>query len=243
MNATHSTSAPRRPRWWVAVALPLAVLVVGLPIGSAVAGPGDTQAYRVIQEKLRSTEIDLEFEDAPVLEVFGYLGRYGGINIVIDQMVKDQFEADGRTVSLSLRNVTLGDAMAIVLDITALKMSFRNSVLYVTTPEQANTQVYMKLYDVRDLTFKIRDFPGPTISLEGGPDSSDPLIFTEHDVKANERPTVEEIIDLCHRMTALGTWDNGSASISSINGMLVVVQTAEAHFEIFKLLAMLRSMG
>lgn len=114
----------------LALLLPLG-LVLGRPAPAAAQDdpPPPTPAERIEQELARR-RVTLNFPDTPMTEVVSFLQDITGLNIVL------QPEVDGeqRKVMLRLRDVSLKDALALVLASAELERSVACGVLYIHEP-------------------------------------------------------------------------------------------------------------
>ena len=100
--------------------------------------------------------------------------------------------------------------------------------------------VILKIYDVRDLTEDVADFPGPDLSL-GGVSAAAPAPNQPHVVKAQvvttSTPTAASIADMIKTRIRPDTWDAAlGTSVEEMAGRLVVMQKPEIHALIQQLL-------
>ena len=220
----------------------LAVPAAAQEVVRVPAGPGDgaSPAELAAFAKLDTMKISLDFEDTPMPAVLQFLRQTSGINLVVDPEVRRDGGLDERRISLQVSELPLRSALSLVLEFGNLAARWRHGVLFITTPEKARGEMVLRLYDVRDLTFKLTDFPGPSLALKSGTDGmSDPLVFGEADEK-NPPPTTDEIVETVKGMMA-DAWEAPGATCTVIGGMLLVRQTPEAHRDVMRLLTMLRA--
>jgi hypothetical protein len=96
------------------------------------------------------------------------------------------------------------------------------------------------VYEARDLMLGIKDFAGPRMELR--PPGDHGLIGCVFLLP--DEPEVllgsEILLDLLKANTGGASWDDGSASISEVNGLLIVSQSKAVHEEIRTLLDLLR---
>ncbi|MHC4252855.1 MAG: hypothetical protein ACYS9X_27370, partial [Planctomycetota bacterium] len=104
-------------------------------------------------------------------------------------------------------------------------------------------RVLLRIYDIRDLTEPIPDFPGPWLMLEvggaqGGAAPGLCLVDTDADEDAASAESIAEFISV---RVQPGSWDASlGTSIEERNGKLVIVATPEMHAEIVGLLDQVR---
>lgn len=200
---------------------------------------GDLKAQQV-WAKLATQRVSLDFDDAPVLEVFKFLRQTSGVNLVVDQAVRADAGLDDKRVSLEVTEIPLRSALSLVLDFVELVVRWRHGVLLVTTPDRARGDASLQIYDVRDITYKLTNFPGPKIELASGSGAEDGGLSFGGDEGDDATPTTDEIVETVK--SALGeAADAPGCSLAILGGLLVVRQSPEGHREILNVLAMLRS--
>ncbi len=197
--------------------------------------------HQMIKQQLDSKKIDLDFDETSFADAIDYIKSRASINIVIDPKVADDCEEE--PITLALKNMTLGNALKIMLDFVDLTYTFRHGVLWITSEEEAwRGRTILHIYDVRDLTMKIKNFPGIRIRLRGddGGGGGGPVWDEEDDVV--EPTTADELQDIIPEICNRDSWDNNpEASIMTVMGMLIIRQTPEVHREITQLLNQLRA--
>ncbi|MCI0343056.1 MAG: hypothetical protein L0216_18250 [Planctomycetales bacterium] len=209
--------------------------IVRVPERASTSDAREKQAHA----KLDTMNVSLDFEDAPLKDVLKYLRQVSGLNIVLDPEVAQ--EANEQRVTLQVTDVSLRSAFSLVLEFVNLGMRWKNGVFLVAKGEKLKGEMILRLYDVRDLSMKIQDFPGPRIELKSSSDAAGDsgVIFADQE-SASPPPTTDEIVETIKTMTGGGAWEGG-ASVTVIGGLLLVKQTPEVHAEILKLIALLRA--
>ncbi|MHC4778812.1 MAG: hypothetical protein ACYTFG_09580 [Planctomycetota bacterium] len=195
---------------------------------------------RHIQSTLQNETISLDFKDSSLNDVVEFIRNTKNINIVVDPEVLSNFESEGRTVNLQVEELNLGDALNILMRFNSLTYTFRNKVLFITTPEGAHGDALMRLHDVRDLTRKLEHFKGPDLELKSGDGGGAAPPMFEEDGGEQEVIQVSDLVDMIRESVAPDTWDQGGFRITQIHGMLLVSHTAKVHSEIAALLDDLR---
>jgi hypothetical protein len=126
-------------------------------------------AERKIDDALRSPT-QLEFIETPLTDVIDYLKDYHQIEIQLDRRALDQVGIDsGTPITKNLRGISLRSALRLMLRELDLTYLIKDEVLLVTTPEQAETELTVKVYPVADLVLPIRlpEFAGGFGGLGG----------------------------------------------------------------------------
>jgi len=191
--------------------------------------------------KMDTMKISLDFEDAPFMEVFKFLRTTSGINMVVDGAVKAEGLLDDKRVNIEVTDIPLRSALKIVLDFSELVARWKHGVLLITTPDRAHGATVLRIYDVRDITFKLTDFPGPTMELNSGSGMDDMggLSFGDDD-EDDYVPSADEIVETV--TSSIGdAADAPNTSMTLLGGILVVRQAPEIHRMILNVLAQLRS--
>lgn len=212
----------------------IAAAVVGGPVAAAQDG-GD--GARRAREILATRRITLDFTNARLDEVIAYLQEFSGLNFHIDADARKDREED--KVSIKLKDVTLRTALRLILNPRELACTYRDGVLVITTQARLSASTVTRVYDVRDLMFKLQDFPAPRFELDPQKPGLDPgLLQIAEEPKGGFE--ADAIIDLVKTSVGRG-WDDGNeVSISMANGLLVVSQTRSTQDEIRRFLDLLR---
>lgn len=222
-------------------------LVLSLAAGVLLAAPAVGQVRLTPDEKeilhrLETYQLTMDFQEAPFEEVIEYLRLATSANIVIDPGVYRDSDPREMRVTLKVKNLAAMNALKLVLDLNKLEWIMKNGVLLVTTKEARQLKPYTMVYDIRDLMFEIKDFPGPDISLQApGSDGGIGAIFEDSDSGSDDLTQPEVIVEILQENTGIGTWDDGSTGIQVAGGLLVVRQSEEVHREVERLLNMLRA--
>ena len=190
------------------------------------------QDNKEVESKLKNIKISLDFKNAPLETVVDYVRELSGLNVLIDKSAREKGEI---VISLTVKEVSLKSALQLMLKPQGLDTMFEEGVLLIVSKEKTQEKVFTEIYDVRDLLFPIKDFPGVDFSL--APDNFGGVTASDDSGTPVEIP-IEEIVK-AH--TGGKTWDeNPKASVSLQNGLLVVKQTKEVHQQIKRLIGKLR---
>jgi len=221
----------------------IAALVVAAIGGTAVAQDDSSEAVRKIRDRISSMRITLDFNNAKLDEVIAYFQEFSGLNFHLDADARAKEGEEGSKVTIKLKDVTLKTALKLVLNPRDLGCVYRDGVILIATKAKLGSQTVTRVYDVRDLLFRLRDFAGPRVELTvpGGAGAAlAGASFTLEEEPKGEL-TEEFLTDLIKTNTGERSWDdNSAASISQINGLLVISQSKPVHEEIRHLLDLLR---
>lgn len=199
--------------------------------------------YRTISERLRTVRVSLDFTDSPLEDVIQFLRSVINVNLLVDPEVFKKHNRDELKVTLQVKDLAAENALNLILSFHKLSRQYRDGVLLITLQERLDETVYLAVYDVRDLAFVIRDFPGPKIALNA-PQGQQGVgtQFTESTEKEkSELSDPQRLMELIKTNSAGKSWEtNPKCSISMIGGLLVVNQTRSGQAEVSRLLWLLR---
>jgi type II secretory pathway component GspD/PulD (secretin) len=196
----------------------------------------DEAAYRRIESRLETTRFDtFIYEEADVADVVRDIARRCGITIIFDRRALEGLSEEDRKITIELVDIRAGNALNIVVSEVRLQRVYRNGVLYIASTEAAAEATVVRVYDVRDITAKVQDFPGPRLRLRGEEGARGP-IFEPPQERVIE---TEDIVDLIED-TVKADW-GGRHSIQIVRGVLVVNAPRNVQREVRTLISQLRT--
>ena len=173
---------------------------------------------RKIAEALASPTT-LEFIETSLEDVVDYLKDLHRIEIQLDKKALDDVGIGaGTPITRNLKGVSLRSGLRLLLRDLDLTYVVQDEVLLITTPEQAECRLDVRLYPVSDLIRRL-----------GG-----------------RRPDFDSLVDTITSIAYPDTWDEvgGPGSIAPITvgraHVLVIAQTADVHQRVAQLLRRLR---
>ena len=177
-------------------------------------GPSVARIKRALAEPLKPTGLD--FSEEPLENVVNFLQEEYGIPIQLDAMaLEDASLTPDEKVTVNINNVSLRSALRLMLRSLQLTYLIRNEVMIITTPEEAESELTICVYDVRDLIGENR-----------------------------KNKEIETLVDVIVSCVASQTWaenGGGEAEIKTLRpGLIVIAQTNAVHEEISGLLALIR---
>src|SRR6185503_561121 len=98
-------------------------------------------------------------------EVVAYFQEYSGLNFHLDPDVRTKEGEDGSKVTIKLKDVSLKTALKLILNPRELGAVYRDGVIVIASKAKLGSQTVTRVYEVRDLTFRLRDFAGPRVEL------------------------------------------------------------------------------
>jgi hypothetical protein len=177
-----------------------------------------TAAHARIEQALDQLA-ELHFSETPLEDVVRQLADTFAIPIVIDRRSLDDVGLGTDTpVTISLKGITLRQALRHMLSELDLTYIVRNEVLKITTPEESERETPTLIYPVRDF---IAASPQAGAAISG-------------------RSGLVDVTTLIQAAVWPDSWDHvgGAGVIESVEpwGVLVISQIEEAHEEITALL-------
>lgn len=109
----------------------------------------------------------IDFNNASLKEVIKNLSEMTGVNIVLDEDVLSGVMPEGITIYLT--DITLLQALEIILKTSGLKYRLEKSYILVTTADKlVDEELMVQVYDVQDIVGKLHDFPGEALKKSAG---------------------------------------------------------------------------
>ncbi len=181
-------------------------------------------------------EITLDFQDTDLADVVSFLQRVTNANIVLDPRV---LAATPAPVTLRVERMKLKFVLDFVMKITGLKYTMRNEAIYISNEEGTRGDLFMKMYDIRDLTHAMASFPGPSLEIPEPGGTGSQLLPP---IEAEAKPETGEFIEIIKQVVVPASWADGTGTtIEEYNGSMVVTQSNEVHVQIDELLRALRN--
>lgn len=117
---------------------------------------------------------EVDWDDMPLDSVVEWLlDQQAGVNVVVAWRALEAVGIDRDVpISLRMRNVTVAQVLNEALDQIGdgIELRYRGSgnTLKISTRDEFNRKLYVRVYDVSDLIFTVPDFKGPSVDLGGG---------------------------------------------------------------------------
>ncbi len=196
---------------------------------------GEDQAWRKDLNNQLEQENTLDFEDKDLGEVVSFLQKVSNANIVLDPKV---LAANPPPITLKVERMKLKYVLDFIMKLTALNYTLRDEAIYISNAEGLRGDVYMKIYDVRDLTHAMQSFPGPELDI---PEPGGKGATMLPPIETGDKQETSEFIDIIKKVVAPATWTTTGIDIGEYNGSMVVTQTSEVHQLTDELLRSLRN--
>ncbi|KAA0213800.1 hypothetical protein EDM80_07640 [bacterium] len=190
---------------------------------------------------LASKIIPMNYEEETFENVVVDIRKKANINIVMDKDVKSGKGQE--QVTIALDNIPVGSALKIILTDLQLTTTYKDGVLFIVGEGDTidASQLVTRVHDVRDLTFNISEFVGPSIRLKAQDDQGGGPSITYPD-ESEKTLDIERIEELVTEAVAKGQWD-APFSIKFFGGQLVATHTPAVQAELRDFLNELRKIA
>jgi len=207
------------------------IFVTVLALSCGIAAAQDAMKSEV-EGKLNNIKVTLDFQNAPLDQIVDYLREISGMNIFVDQKVRDK----QLTVSIKVNEISLRSIFSLMLKPHGCGILFKDGVLQVMTlPDIDDKTMKMEIYDCRDILYPISNFPGIEMDLNAG---AGVVVTPPEDAAGSEIP-IEELV---RAHTGGRSWEENQKAVCKMqNGLLVIKNTPTVHKQIRHLLDLLRA--
>jgi hypothetical protein len=211
---------------------------------SAFSDDPQAAAIRARIESVR-TPLNVSNDQTRIQDLLQWLSDITGVNIVLDGKAREgKSDTDLTVQQYSLAApLSVKEILDLITSTKGLGWKVSHGVVLVTTPEQVRGAPVLDLYDVKDITAGIVDFPAEDINLQpsGGGGFALPVEEGTEPRKAIEG---EAIKDLITNNVDKEVWGQNGANVEYRDpGTLVVKAPVSTHAKIRKLLGDLRNTG
>lgn len=124
-----------------------------------------------LKKKLDKKVKVVDFNNASLRDAVKNLSEMTGINIVLDEHALAGIMPEGITIYLA--DITLPEALEIILKTSGLKYRLEKNYILVTTPDKlVDESSTVRVYDVQDIVGKLYDFSAEKLDSSGVSSSS-----------------------------------------------------------------------
>ncbi len=213
-------------------------------------------------QEVMNRRFDLDMVEMPLKDVIQYLQRETGIQFVLSLKKLEEASISSDTpITKNLKKVRLRTLLELMLKDLELTYIEKDGLLVITTPEDAESKLDVRVYDCRDLLA----MPAPQVppAADRQPSRPAPMPASNAETPAArvegcgsiaggmsrrrvpetelERRT-EELAVLVTSSVRQDSWDDygGPGNIRGFNGLFVISQTRDVHEQVERVLDMLR---
>jgi len=193
-------------------------------------------------------------EGVPLSDALEFLESVSGANFHVEwKLLEAAGVGKDAPVNVRLRSVSLRKALSLVLSEAAggdlLTFYSDGGVIEVTTREQADKQMFTRVYPIQDLIVEVPDFAGPDLNItsnnpasssgRGGGGGGGSGIFNGSSGNTNDKDDksltraerADQLIDVITQTIQPDVWqaNGGSAAVRFFNGNLIVTAPRSVH--------------
>jgi len=148
----------------VLIALPSVLEAAGASSKTSIQiGDSKAKAPSPIVEKLKSRKVSFYFNDTSITKALDFIADLTDINFILDIP-----EEQNVKVNLRVKKMALGNALHWLCRLAKVKYSVVDEAIYVG--KKPKDKKILKIYNVKDLLYPARDFPGPKLEIKGDGD-------------------------------------------------------------------------
>ena len=128
-------------------------------------GSAEEKIYKALEQPVE----DFDFVETPLRDVVAQIEDAHGIQVEIDVRALDDFGIDVDTpVTRSLSGISLRSALRLILSELDLAYIIKDEVMLITTQEEAENNLVLKVYPVADLVIPVNPSSGVNPFQTGG---------------------------------------------------------------------------
>jgi type II secretory pathway component HofQ len=131
-----------------------------LTASAAFAGDSLEDAARKLEMK-----ISVDLRDVTLSDAIAVFRDATGLSFIVE-------ERSETLVRLTLKDVSAKSALRLILQPAGLGAAFEHGVVVIRSRQSLAAAVTLRIYDVRSMMVKLKDFPGPRVELRGRPPGS-----------------------------------------------------------------------
>lgn len=202
-----------------------------------------------IMRRLDATPVTLRLEGAYLPDAVSLISDFTGVPIVIREDALEGLAETDLYVNMRVAQLPARTVLRLLLRNRTLTLVVRDGIATVVPIEEVEHNVVTRIYDIRDLTFRIEDFPAPIVEFGIPRDTRGGFATSSRNFLADlfDTPAVtneisqDVVIELIETHTGRDTWtENPRVTITDLGGRLVIAQSPEVHEQIEELLDVLR---
>ncbi|MBN2474528.1 MAG: hypothetical protein JXB62_07960 [Pirellulales bacterium] len=181
-----------------------------------------------------------DFIEYPLVDVLAHLTEVAGVQVYVDHRSLDEVGIQPDVpITMDLKDVPVEMLLRLILRQLDLTYMLDHGVVVVTTPEEVEQSLEIRVYRVDGLV----EASGPQAALEAATESADPYFGRDMRPGHGGRPHgLDELISLITSTVVPESWEDvgGPATIKPFRDTLVVLQTQFGQHKVEKLLQHLR---
>lgn len=199
-------------------------------------------------EKTLARPMDLDFDAKPLKEVVEIIQEMAMVPVIIKNKKLEEAATNVETpVTFQVKGISLRSALRLMLGQLGLVYVIEDEVVQITTPEDAGSRLYIRVYDCRELLDLPDAKSGPLKeTLNASPSVGEPsgAPLPSAVPNARRKPVLpNDLVGVVQGTVDPDSWEEvgGPGSAREYKGMLVVAQTSETHGKLERLLNLMYS--
>lgn len=230
------------------------------------AGEADSESQSLHQVLER--RFDLSFENTPLKDVASHLTELTGVTFYLaSKKLEEASISQDTPLNSSFKNIRLKAWLALALGELEMTYKVVEDLIVITTPEDAESSLEIRVYDCRDLLTLARDCRPKEVQAVPAIPKEEPAIGSDAATPSNANisaagggmgggawgygippraaPQSEEsrrLLSAIEDIVEQHSWDRvgGPGTVREFSGLVIVAQTRHVHGQIERLLDMLR---
>lgn len=184
-----------------------------------------------VQSQLESQLKDIEYAAKPLEDVVNEIHGITDINFFMSAAVREK----DIKVTIKMKRCSVRTLLNFIAKGESLFYYVDDGILYLKNGSEANDRLKTVMISVKDLVFKITNYPGPDLVMD---DNGTKFVPGQPEPSAGDL----DVPELVKSYTCGKSWEElPDASVTLSNGTLVVKQTPEGIKEINQFLGRLHS--
>lgn len=196
----------------------------------------DPEWIRRIKGALETTRVNFIFDDTPLSDAVQQLRTLTGVGMLVDPQVDAT-----QVLNMNLQGLSASQALNLMLEYVGMTYTYKENVLFITTPGQEKGRTEFAIYNVSDLLNTIKNFEGPELMLKPqGDQGGAPISFIgglDDDEDEIDPDMLKQIV--IESAGGEEAWSDPN-SIEYHNGQFLVEAPREHHAQVQAVLANLR---
>lgn len=194
--------------------------------------PTEVPPWEAMLRERLSTRVSFNFDAMSAIDALNALARQANINLVIDPTVT---AAADKTVTLKANNMGLDNALSWICRLIDTHWMLTKGAVYIGGEEDAVG--ILAVYDVSDLLFVAKDFPGRAIGFgtgagggaAGGAGAGFNAFKNTPEVAQAPAITPEDLVDHIQKAVSPDTWTKAANGITVRGSTLMVTAPERVH--------------
>ncbi len=211
---------------WFLVSL-LGITGLSFPQVLLVENREDIATRKAAIKRLGKGKMDICLKQAGPKELMDSLNGFldkGPLFLLDPRLLKDR---DIDPIDLKLKSVSPFTILKVIMSTTDLRFVWRAGIVWITHKEDVREYMFLKVYDLRSMFVKIKNFPGPRLGIRLG-EEEEAEGETDSGTVSGFDP--EGLAEFIKNHVDPDSWESGSnASITIVSGGIFLIRQTESN--------------